>query len=187
LDNQSLYSIVLLLQPTLQINKMQQPPPNGPRPMGMPPNFQPPTPEQMAQIQQRLQMEAQRAGMSVPQYVEQLKAQAAAQQQARMQMMQQQAAQGGPPGQPQHQHQHGPGHDHDHSHSHPHPHQHGPPQGQPQPIQPGPPTPQALALAKWLKNQQLKPRTCILNGERKDMFRGPWSLWIWSRRSDNFA
>ena len=32
--------------------------------------------------------------------------------------------------------------------------------------------PKAIALAKFLKGQDLKPRTCILNGERKDMFKG---------------
>ncbi len=37
---------------------------------------------------------------------------------------------------------------------------------------PGPPNPQALAVAKFLKGQELKPRTCILNGERKEMFKG---------------
>jgi translocation protein SEC62 len=70
-------------------------------------------------------------------------------------MMQQQQQQG--QGQHQHQHQH----------------QHQQPQtpGQPQPIVPGPPNPVALALAKFLRSQNLKPRTCILNGERKDMFR----------------
>jgi translocation protein SEC62 len=36
---------------------------------------------------------------------------------------------------------------------------------------PGPPNPVAIALAKFLRSQNLKPRTCILNGERKDMFR----------------
>jgi translocation protein SEC62 len=45
-------------------------------------------------------------------------------------------------------------------------------QGQQVPIQPGPPNPQALAVAKWLRGQELKPRTCILNGQRKDMFKG---------------
>jgi translocation protein SEC62 len=72
-----------------------------------------------------------------------------------MQQMQQQQQQGGGGGGHQHQHQHGqPGH------------------GQPQPIVPGPPNPIALALAKFLRGQNLKPRTCILNGERKDMFKG---------------
>ncbi|KAI1821944.1 translocation protein Sec62-domain-containing protein [Xylaria intraflava] len=46
-----------------------------------------------------------------------------------------------------------------------------PPPGQPQPIRPGPPNPVAIALANFLRSQPLKPRTCIMNGERKDMFR----------------
>jgi len=45
-------------------------------------------------------------------------------------------------------------------------------QNQPQPIQPGPPKPEALAVANFLKSQDLKTRTCILNGQRKDMFKG---------------
>ena len=59
-------------------------------------------------------------------------------------------------------------------HQHPHPHQHQhqhQQQGQPQPIVPGPPNPVAISLATFLRSQKLKPRTCILNGERKDMFR----------------
>ncbi|KAF8863261.1 translocation protein [Acephala macrosclerotiorum] len=51
------------------------------------------------------------------------------------------------------------------------PQQGQPQQGQPQPIQPGPPKPEALAIANFLKSQDLKPRTCILNGQRKDMFK----------------
>ncbi|KAH8804832.1 putative translocation protein sec62 [Xylogone sp. PMI_703] len=73
--------------------------------------------------------------MTVPQFVEKLKAQAIAQQRA--QMAAQQQAQG----------------------------------QQQQPITPGPPNPAAIAVANFLKNQDLKPRTCILNGQRKDMFR----------------
>ena len=44
--------------------------------------------------------------------------------------------------------------------------------GSAQPITPGPPNPAALAVATFLKNQDLKMRTCILNGQRKDMFKG---------------
>lgn len=47
-----------------------------------------------------------------------------------------------------------------------------PPAGTQQPITPGPPNPIAIALANFLRAQNLKTRTCILNGERKDMFRG---------------
>jgi hypothetical protein len=45
-------------------------------------------------------------------------------------------------------------------------------QQQQQPINPGPPNPAAIAVAKFLKGQDLKMRTCILNGQRKDMFKG---------------
>lgn len=108
---------------------------------------QTPTREQIMFMQQQLARDAEKAGMTVPQFVEHLKKQA---QEAAMQRRQQ-------PGQHQHQHQHQ------------HDHQHG--QGQPQPIVPGPPNPVAIALAKFLRSQNLKPRTCILNGERKDMFK----------------
>ena len=45
-------------------------------------------------------------------------------------------------------------------------------QQQQQPIQPGPPKPEALAVANWLRAQELKPRTVIHDEKRKDMFRG---------------
>lgn len=51
------------------------------------------------------------------------------------------------------------------------PQQQGPQQGQQEPIQPGPPKPEALAVANFLKSQDLKPRTCIFQEKRKDMFR----------------
>ena len=115
-----------------------------------------PSPEQIAAMQRQLAIDAQKAGMSVPQFIEHLKKQAMEQQQMRMQQMQQQqAAQGRPGGAPGHQH---------------------PQQGQPQPITPGPPNPVALAVAQFLRGQNLKPRTVILNGERKDMFRGELAL-----------
>jgi len=100
---------------------------------------QQPTPEQVAIMQKQLAAEAQKAGMTVPQYVEKLKAQAqqaAQQQQAQVQQQQ-----------------------------------------QPQPInQGGPPNPAAIAVANFLKGQDLKMRTCILNGQRKDMFKGTCPL-----------
>lgn len=109
---------------------------------GQPIRLQPgqqPTPEQIQAMQRQLAIDAQKAGMTVPQFVEKLKAQAIAQQQAQ----QKAAAQG-----------------------------QGTPQQNVQPIQPGPPKPAALALAKFLRSQDLKQRTCILNGQRKDMFKG---------------
>lgn len=45
-------------------------------------------------------------------------------------------------------------------------------QQQKQPIQPGPPKPEAIAVANWLKSQDLKPRTVVHDEKRKDMFRG---------------
>ncbi|QDS70923.1 hypothetical protein FKW77_006660 [Venturia effusa] len=44
-------------------------------------------------------------------------------------------------------------------------------QQQQEPIQPGPPKPEALAVANWLRKQELKPRTCIFQEKRKEMFR----------------
>ena len=134
-----------------------------------PPPGQQPTPQQMAAIQQQMAIEAQKrgmtpqqfqqmqrqqleadakkAGLTMEQYINQLKQQALEnhqrQQQAAAQQQQQQ-------GQAQIQQQ----------------------PGQQVPINPGPPDPKALALAKWLRAQDLKSRTCILNGQRKDMFRG---------------
>ncbi|KAI1806180.1 translocation protein [Daldinia bambusicola] len=129
--------------------------PPGAIPIPMGPGGQMPTPQQIAAMQQQLAAEAQKHGMTVPQFVEHIKAQRLAQIQAaqRQQQQQQQGGQG-PQGGPQ-----------------------GPPrpppgaQGQPQPIRPGPPNPVAIALATFLRSQPLKQRTCILNGERKDMFR----------------
>ena len=111
-----------------------------------------PSPEQIAAMQRQIAIDAEKAGMTVPQFIEHLKRQAMEQQQAHMEEMQRQQAEGG----------------HSHGHDHQHPHQ----QGQPQPILPGPPNPVAIALANFLRSQDLKPRTCILNGERKDMFKG---------------
>jgi translocation protein SEC62 len=48
---------------------------------------------------------------------------------------------------------------------------------QQQPIQPGPPKPEAIAVANWLKSQDLKPRTVVHDEKRKDMFKGRTS-WI---------
>ncbi|KAI4643368.1 uncharacterized protein J4E88_010345 [Alternaria novae-zelandiae] len=44
-------------------------------------------------------------------------------------------------------------------------------QQQQQPIQPGPPKPEAIAVANWLKSQDLKPRTVVHDEKRKDMFK----------------
>jgi translocation protein SEC62 len=131
----------------------QTPPQGAPgqNPFNIRPGQQP-TPEQIAAMQRQLAIDAQKNGMTVPEFVAKLKQQAIANAQA-----QQQAAQAG--AQPQQQGQ--------------------PQQGQQQPITPGPPKPEALAVAKFLKSQDLKPRTCILNGQRKDMFKGKPSLLVW--------
>lgn len=36
----------------------------------------------------------------------------------------------------------------------------------------GPANPKAIAVADFLRSQELKPRTCIFNGQRRDMFKG---------------
>lgn len=130
--------------------------------MGMPRPGQQPTPEQIQRMQAQITADAQKAGMTVPQFIEHIKKQQMAMRQQAMAQAQAQA-QGGQQGQPG---QGQPGQ--------------GPPQQQrpqqptqtQQPITPGPPNPIALAMAAFLRGQDLKPRTCILNGERKDMFRG---------------
>lgn len=146
-----------------------------PMPPGVPPLQPgvPPTPEQMAvirqfqqQMNQKIAQEAEKAGLSVPEFVQRMQQQQQAMRAQMLRQQQQQQQQAGGPqqqgqqqgqGQPQGQHQ-------------------GPPQqrpgGQPQPITPGPPNPVAIAMANFLRSQDLKLRTCILNGERKDMFRG---------------
>ena len=103
------------------------------------------TPQQF-QLWQRQQLEAdaKKAGLTFEQYINQLKQQAF-QNHQRQQLAQQQASTAQQTGQ-------------------------SPPQQVP--INPGAPDPKALALAKWLRAQDLKTRTCILNGQRKDMFRG---------------
>lgn len=95
---------------------------------------QQPTAAQIQAMQRQLAIDAEKNGMTVPQFIEFLKkkqAEAMAQQQSGQEAQQ-----------------------------------------QPQPITPGPPNPAALAVAKFLKGQDLKMRTCILNGQRKDMFKG---------------
>lgn len=139
---------------------------------GPPPPSQQATPQQMAAMQQQIAIEAQKRGMTpqqfqnwqrqqieadarkngltVEQYIAKLKQQAFENHQRQQQMAQQQAI----------QQQSG------------QPHVQGQQQGQQVPITPGAPDPKGLAVAKWLRSQDLKPRTCIVNGQRKDMFRG---------------
>lgn len=99
-------------------------------------------------MQQQLAAEAEKAGLTVPQYVERMKAQMM--RQAQMQQQQQQQAQ------QQQQHASGP---------------QGAAPGQQVPIAPGPPKPEAIAIANFLRSQDLKMRTCIFQQQRKDMFK----------------
>ncbi|KAK3670396.1 Translocation protein S62 [Recurvomyces mirabilis] len=128
------------------------PPPTqqGGPPPGMPQfQLQPgqqPTPEQIRAMQQQIAAEAQKAGLSIPEYIERVKQQAMRNQQMQMQVQQQQ--------QMQQQQQGG-----------------GERPGQQVPIAPGPPKPEALAMAAFLRNQDLKMRTCIFQEKRKDMFK----------------
>ncbi|KAK4544507.1 hypothetical protein LTR36_004079 [Oleoguttula mirabilis] len=136
---------------------MAQPPPRGPGgglPFQAPPPGQQPTPEQIRHMQMQIASEAQKAGMTVPAYIEKVKAQAMQQHQMRQQMaqqQQQQAQQQG--GQPRPQIQQG---------AQP---------GQQVPITPGPPKPEATAVANFLRGQDMKVRTCIFQEKRKDMFK----------------
>lgn len=128
---------------------MATPPAQGGPPGGINfqlPNGQRPTQEQIAAMQRQIAIDAEKNGMTVQEFVKKLQAQAMAQQQA----AQQGAQQGGQVQQPPQQQQ----------------------QQAQQPITPGPPKPEALAVAKFLRGQDLKTRTCILNGQRKDMFKG---------------
>lgn len=109
------------------------------------------TPQQFQAFQrQQIEADAKQHGLSVDQYINQLKQQALQNHQRQQQLaQQQQAAQQS--GQPQVQQAQ---------------------TGQQVPITPGAPDSKGLAVAKWLRSQNLKTRTCILNGQRKDMFRG---------------
>lgn len=129
----------------------------GPGGIPMPAPGQRPTQAQIEAMQRQIAHDAEKAGMTVPEFIDHLKKQAM-EQQARMRAAQQAGG-----------HEHGPNCNHDHDHEHGHGGQGG---GQPQPINPGPPNPKALAVANFIRSQDLKPRTVILNGERKDMFRG---------------
>ncbi|SZF01157.1 unnamed protein product [Blumeria hordei] len=103
-----------------------------------PPGHKPPTPEEIKELQRKLEVDAAKNGVTVPEFIEMIKAQAKAQKQNKTAPFA--------------------GDDDDELLS--------------QPIKPGPPTPAALAVANFLKGQDLKVRTCILDGQRKDMFKG---------------
>ncbi|KAF5874637.1 putative translocation protein sec62 protein [Botrytis fragariae] len=143
---------------------------------------QQPSPEQIQAMQKQLAQDAEKAGMSVPEFVAKIKAQQAQQQalqqgpppspeqvQAMKEKLAQDAAKAGMTvpefvekikadamAQQQKQREAAMAQQQ---------------QQQPQPIQPGPPNPAAIALANFLMSQDLKARTCILNGQRKNMFK----------------
>jgi len=121
------------------------------------------TPQQFLAMQrQKIEEEAAKAGMTPEQFIQMVQQQAIQQRQAQANAMNggQQQQPGQPPanGQPQQ-----------------------PPQG-PQPGEtqmqridlnkPVEPKPDALAVAKFLRAQDLKTRTCVFDGQRKDMFKG---------------
>lgn len=125
-------------------------------PMPVPPPGQQPTQEQIREMQRQIAEAAQKEGLTIQQYVERLKAQAI--QQHQQQQQQTQAAQQQQQQQMQEQQQ----------------------QGQQQPITPGPPKPEAIAVANFLRSQDLKSRTCIFQEKRKDMFRGTHDVALYS-------
>lgn len=121
------------------------------------------TPEEFARKQrEQLAADAAKLGLSPEQYVAQLRMRAM---QAHQQQMEaQQQGQAAPPSA-------------DAQAQSPAPPQQQQPQPQQQthqvPVNPnGPADPKAVAVAKFLRSQNLKPRTCILDGQRKDMFKG---------------
>ena len=121
---------------------------------GPPPGMQQPSPEQIRQLQAQLQAEAAKHGLSVQEYVQKIR-----EEQMRMQQQAQQQQQGG---------------QQEDGEEAPQQQQQGGMQQQQVPINPGPPKPEALAVANFLRGQQLKPRTCIFQEKRKELFKGTW-------------
>lgn len=107
------------------------------------------TPQQFQEQQKKaLEAEAAKRGLAPQEYFNQLRQQAIQQAQMQQQMRQQQQAQ---------QQQ---------------PQQQGQTVQQQVPVNPGVPAkPEAVAVAKFLTGQNLKSRTCILDGQRKEMFK----------------
>ncbi|KAJ5925033.1 Translocation protein Sec62 [Penicillium verhagenii] len=134
------------------------------------------TPEQFGQKQrEQLNADAAKLGLTPEQYVAQLRMRAmqAHQKQMEAQRQAQGSPQQGQPGQPAQPAQPGqPGQQQQQGQS-PNPQQGLPKQQMHQvPVNAGqPPDPKALAVANFLRSQTLKPRTCILDGQRKDMFK----------------
>ncbi|KAI9671817.1 MAG: Translocation protein S62 [Alyxoria varia] len=121
-------------------------------PSPFPPGQQP-TPQQIQQLQQQFHTEAARQGLTPQQLAEKLRAHAQQQQQQQKEQQKEQNE--------------GEEEDDDDEED-------GPstkPQQQQVAIQPGPAKPEALALAKFLKGQELKSRPCILQEKRREMFK----------------
>ncbi|CAG7923355.1 unnamed protein product [Penicillium olsonii] len=117
------------------------------------------TPQQFAEKQrEQLTADAAKLGLTTEQYVAQLRARAMQAHQQQQQQAQAQAQQAQAEGQQQPQQ--------------PAPQQHQHQTTQQVPVNPNnPPDPKAIAVANWLRSQNLKPRTCIMDGQRKDMFK----------------
>lgn len=129
--------------------------------MATPNPGQQPSPVQIAEFQRQFQAEAARQGLSPQQFAAKLRAQQQAQQQ---QGPVNKTASGGGAAQAQ-QHQ-------QHNHDHQHANQSNPNSERQQINSEGPAKPEALAVANWLKGQELKSRTVVLQEKRRDMFKG---------------
>lgn len=120
------------------------------------------SPQQFLAVQQqKLQEEAAKAGMTPQQFIAMKQKEAIGMQRMAAQQAQQAQKNGQPPAQAKQQPQ-GQG---------------SPPGQQVQRIDLNKPIeakPDALAVAKFLRSQDLKCRTCIFDGQRKDMFKGIW-------------
>jgi translocation protein SEC62 len=117
------------------------------------------TPQQFAaQQREQLAADAAKLGLTTEQYVAQLRMRAMQAHQQQQKIQAEQKGQAAPDGQQA---------------PSPAPQQHQHTTTQQVPVNPNnPPDPKALAVANWLRSQNLKPRTCIMDGQRKDMFKG---------------
>ncbi|KAJ6177709.1 Translocation protein Sec62 ascomycota [Penicillium mononematosum] len=115
------------------------------------------TPQQFAaQQREQLAADAAKLGLTTEQYVAQLRMRAMQAHQQQQKIQAEQQGQAAPDGQA----------------PSPAPQQHQHTTTQQVPVNPNnPPDPKALAVANWLRSQNLKPRTCIMDGQRKDMFK----------------
>lgn len=121
------------------------------------------SPQRKQQLQQQLTTEATKRGLTLQQYVEQLKAQALRQHQS---TQEQSLGDGGKTNAQVNKKR--------------------PQLEQQVPINAGPPKPEAVALAKFLQSQDLKTRVCILQEKRKDMFKGKSRFFCSSLRGLTF-